>query len=286
MLEQQFLKLNAEDQDSDIVSPTPAPTALAALDVIPPMSTAGVSKSKPEIFTGDIRRLHANLESRLQPFWSTALAARKIKIQLFTTLPPEERTEDHVPIMVQEVLTGADGFFSAKLTVSWEEICRHPGAAHIVFGDHAKECDMHFEVELLPSSLPGQPIVTGEPGPIDSSIREVYNVLERDFTLFRRPSVTSTLSTPLTDTPIRVISDIDDTIKLSNILRGARTVFRNVFVKELNETMIPGMGQWYHNMWKRGVCFHYVVSTSRSMIERTWDANSEYSRTVHTNYFP
>ena len=43
-------------------------------------------------------------------------------------------------------------------------------------------------------------------------------------------------------------------------LCGARAAFYNVFVKDLAENVIPGMGNWYMDMWKRGVRFHYVVS--------------------------
>jgi len=63
---------------------------------------------------------------------------------------------------------------------------------------------------------------------------------------------------PLTHSPIRVISDIDDTVKLSGIHCGARAVFHNVFVKDLEDNLIPGMGEWYSEMWRRGVRFHYV----------------------------
>jgi phosphatidate phosphatase APP1 len=31
-----------------------------------------------------------------------------------------------------------------------------------------------------------------------------------------------------------------------------------VFVKELRDIVIPGMGEWYNEMWRRGVRFHYV----------------------------
>jgi hypothetical protein len=75
------------------------------------------------------------------------------------------------------------------------------------------------------------------------------------------PKPLTTISViPITHSPIRVISDIDDTIKISNILSGARAVFRNVFVKELKDSVIPGMGEWYRGMWDRGIRFHYVVS--------------------------
>lgn len=69
---------------------------------------------------------------------------------------------------------------------------------------------------------------------------------------------TALLRIPLTHSTLRVISDIDDTIKRSDILGGTRTIFRNVFVKELSEAEIPGMGEWYTDMFKKGARFHYV----------------------------
>ena len=64
----------------------------------------------------------------------------------------------------------------------------------------------------------------------------------------------------------RVISDIDDTIKMSDILSGARTVCRNMFACNLEDAIIPGIGEWYTNMWNEGVRFHYVVSISACLI--------------------
>jgi phosphatidate phosphatase APP1 len=42
------------------------------------------------------------------------------------------------------------------------------------------------------------------------------------------------------------------------VLSGARSVFYNVFVRELDESLIPEMADWYNEMWTRGVRFHYV----------------------------
>jgi hypothetical protein len=82
-----------------------------------------------------------------------------------------------------------------------------------------------------------------------------------------RSHIPLSVSAPLFETfpinsmiPLGLISDIDDTIKYSNILSGARSVFFNVFVKDLTEALIPGMPEWYNEMWHRGVRFHYVVS--------------------------
>ena len=57
-------------------------------------------------------------------------------------------------------------------------------------------------------------------------------------------------------------------VKMSNILSRARTVFHNVFVKEMKDIVIPGMGEWYNEMWRRGVRFHYVVSGCFLICER------------------
>lgn len=139
---------------------------------------------------------------------------------------------EHGPLTTQDILTGVDGSFSARFTVPWEQLCLHPHALHIAFGDPCTEHELILCAELLPA-----------PPPIN------YN----------KAGAKTELRMSLTHSPVRVVSDIDDTVKLSNILSGARAVFHNVFVKELKETVIPGMGPMYSGMYKRGVRFHYVV---------------------------
>lgn len=57
---------------------------------------------------------------------------------------------------------------------------------------------------------------------------------------------------------ISLISDIDDTVKHSAITRGAKEMFRNTFVRELAELSVDGVSDWYSELAKRGVGFHYV----------------------------
>lgn len=71
----------------------------------------------------------------------------------------------------------------------------------------------------------------------------------------------SSISIPLTQAAIRVISNVDDTVKLSSVLSGAGAVFRNIFVKDLDDGIISGMAEWCSEMWKRGVRFPGVVSS-------------------------
>lgn len=207
-----------------------------------------------------IKRLHANLEKRLQPFWSSVLPNRTVRLHLFASphqgqketttprRPTAEEDEDELmfdsqngPLVSQDVTTAADGSFQVKFSINWEELCHHPTALQIAFGEAITEHDLLVVAQLLPINiLPGRSDFTRPPNP--SSV-----------------PLTSLTRIPITHSPIRVISDVDDTIKLSGILLGTRTVFHNVFVKDLTDNVIPGMGEWYASMWKNGVRFHYVV---------------------------
>lgn len=60
---------------------------------------------------------------------------------------------------------------------------------------------------------------------------------------------------------VSLISDIDDTIKQSNIASGAKEIFRNTFVRELNDLAIEGVKEWYNRMYELGVSIHYCSNS-------------------------
>lgn len=60
---------------------------------------------------------------------------------------------------------------------------------------------------------------------------------------------------------VSLISDIDDTVKRSNIAMGAREIFRNTFVRELADLTIDGVKEWYHAMHEMGVKVHYCSNS-------------------------
>lgn len=60
---------------------------------------------------------------------------------------------------------------------------------------------------------------------------------------------------------ISLISDIDDTIKHSAIVSGAREIFRNAFIRELGDLTIEGVKEWYNRLAELGVKFHYVSNS-------------------------
>lgn len=206
-----------------------------------------------------LRRLHDNLEKRISCLWYSALPNRTVRLHFL--ISPHKDVASHENsesssgmgefsldpedgfIAVQDVTTGADGSFQARLRVKWEDLCQHPRALHIAFAETIDDDDLLVVAKLLPhfnQSSQG-PAITQHPPVSANSLATITRI-------------------PITHSPIRVISDIDDTVKLSGILSGARAVFQNVFVKDLRDNVIPGMGEWYMKMFSQGVRFHYVVS--------------------------
>ncbi|POR37506.1 Uncharacterized protein TPAR_02282 [Tolypocladium paradoxum] len=60
---------------------------------------------------------------------------------------------------------------------------------------------------------------------------------------------------------VSLISDVDDTIKHSNISAGAREIFRNTFVRELGDLTVDGVKEWYNQMHDLGVSIHYCSNS-------------------------
>ena len=60
---------------------------------------------------------------------------------------------------------------------------------------------------------------------------------------------------------VSLISDVDDTVKKSNISSGAREIFRNTFVRDLSELTVEGVKDWYSEMHKLGVSIHYCSNS-------------------------
>lgn len=207
----------------------------------------------------NLHELHANLEARLQPFWSSAIANRCVRLSLYTSEECASIATAHStqrdgykdpsvqPILTREVLTGPDGSFQANFFVPWDNLCTHESGVQIAFAELSTEHNFFILAELLPKPPP--PTTSTAP-------QQVYTPFNPT------PVFGTSIKVPLTFAPIRVISDIDDTVKMANVMSGARAVFNTVFVQRLSDIIIPGMGQWYTDLWEQGVRFHYVVSCS------------------------
>ena len=189
-----------------------------------------------------LQRLQKNLEERVRLFWPSMLQSRAVSLELFTSqYHGDNRSHDGNGLRSvgrSEAITGSDGQFNHHFVIKWDDICHHH-LVHYAPGRQATELELTLHAKLLPSAF-------AAPNAEDDEVEKQVITLSH--------------------APIRVISDIDDTIKMSDILSGARTVFRNVFARDLEDAIIPGMAEWYTNMWSKGVRFHYVVSTSSHQI--------------------
>ena len=65
----------------------------------------------------------------------------------------------------------------------------------------------------------------------------------------------------ISDHGVSLISDIDDTVKNTAILSGARELFRNTFVRDLSSMSIEGVREWYGKMVRMGAQVHYVSNS-------------------------
>ena len=244
------MKLN---NDPGPPSPGPSSAASTPPDRSPSNSSRSSSSSdlrpigRTHSTANIVQELHSNLERRLMPFWSSNLSNRTIRISIYASqdiasiaqaLGKEAYDTDGLrPIVSRNVTTAQDGSFQTKLGVPWLDLCNH-----MTFGDATIEHDFFVLAELFPPSSPSSTPVVPQTVPVDGT-----------------PVSTAQIKIPLSYAPLRVISDIDDTVKMANVLAGARTIFHTVFVRNLAEIVIPGMGDWYTKMWQRGARFHYVV---------------------------
>lgn len=178
----------------------------------------------------DLRTLHDNLEERLQPFWSSVIPGRTVQLYVFASLQAAEAYRDALqagirlsspeqlqpPISSQKVTTLLDGSFQALFRLSWERLCQHPGALHIAFGDPTKEEGKEYEFYIVaeltpPPPPPAEPVVpysTYKPrAKREQQVEQPTKPPEPG------PSTFAIHATPLTSSALRVLSDIDDTVR-------------------------------------------------------------------------
>ncbi|KAI1088195.1 hypothetical protein F5B19DRAFT_496619 [Rostrohypoxylon terebratum] len=60
---------------------------------------------------------------------------------------------------------------------------------------------------------------------------------------------------------VSLISDIDDTVKRSNIALGTKEVFRNTFARDLHDLTVDGVQDWYGALHDLGVRVHYCSNS-------------------------
>ncbi|KAF9352410.1 hypothetical protein BGX26_009771 [Mortierella sp. AD094] len=135
-----------------------------------------------------------------------------------------------------DISTAPGGHFDGTLRVSYEDVQAHKAINSLIGGqqkgDHPRFLKLHAY----------------HPDMADESVGTV-NLIDPE--------------------GISIISDIDDTIKETNILAGPTIILRNTFLNEMRD--VPGMADVYMQWWKHGAALHYVSNSPWQLIPSLLD---------------
>ncbi|EPQ31277.1 uncharacterized protein PFL1_01462 [Pseudozyma flocculosa PF-1] len=212
-------------------------------------STLGGSLFWADRTAEELHRLHRNLGERLRAYWIYRSTHKDVNIEISPVVRGEALRSsggERVLLAATRLTTDSTGQFSHRLVVPW----------HMISGF----CSFHSSV--APRDIDGVEIRAVLPSPSPSRILEPGTGAptgnDDDDT-----RATPWLRYPLTEDghrKVRVISDIDDTVKQTGVLLGTKRILRNVFVLPFEEVEVPGVAAWYQSMVSMGVGLHYVTN--------------------------
>ncbi|WAQ92510.1 hypothetical protein PtA15_16A418 [Puccinia triticina] len=246
----------------------------------------------------DLHTLHFNLKERLHSFFSQKSESTKVRLKLFgicsstatagsiakplfrsrteapTLLAPELDRDEFIinngrPLLTQVITTKPGGVWSDKLVLPWQTIETHlrvhqmQQKANSAHNSSSQSPDtgitrLRIEAELIRDesndSFPRGP----EPMASDPSKKDIQL---RKLSVGKSSLVMELDVIPALAESVHVISDIDDTIKHTNVLGGLKAVFKNVFLAGFDQVSIPGMAEWYQSLQELGCWMHYISNS-------------------------
>ncbi len=115
--------------------------------------------------------------------------------------------------------------------------------------------------------VPPVDVYTNQYGIFSCNITTGYIPSSIEATSVFNPEVFQVLDIKMVPTEgISVISDVDDTIRVTGVLGNKIDIFRNIFSQPYSECVIPGVAEWYREMHDRFGCVFHYVSNSPSQI--------------------
>ncbi|BGP17413.1 hypothetical protein JCM10213v2_005445 [Rhodosporidiobolus nylandii] len=244
--------------------------------------------------TSSLHAFHTNLHTRLLPFLGLKLPLRKIRLSVFPVLPAGQLFDG--PLARKIVSTSAPGGgWKAALRVEGRELRRWleaTGGAELKVRVVAEllEPEGASATDSFPStggggggeggggwesgagigssaSFPSFPSSSLEGDPLQGQGRNGKGLAGWETRATAVAEDECELGVGIQGEGgegggVRVVSDVDDTIKWTEVLKGTKTIFRNCFVRELHEIRVPGMASWYrHLSTAHSVQFHYVSNS-------------------------
>ncbi|PWN20070.1 hypothetical protein BCV69DRAFT_283602 [Microstroma glucosiphilum] len=208
-------------------SRTPSTASLLSLSSNPTVAAdaqlVGGSQAWASRTLDEIHQLTHNLNERLADFWIYRVAMRKVRVEVqgeFVEPGTAERTWQ--TLLAQELKSDLNGMFRLRVNLGplgvFEDRLQGLRTRAVLLEDVAPTTT-HAALEAIATPPPTTPWCP--------------------LSLARSAS---------TQTPIRLISDVDDTIRQTCVVQGFKSVFRQVFILPHSEVVVPGMAEWYHSL--------------------------------------
>lgn len=137
-------------------SATPEPTPSSSTD-LPAAPARVLSTDQVFLDQEQLKLAHEYLDTRLRPFWSTALPNRRVALSLYTVKlinskpVPEPGPElfEQEPLMRTTFTTNSQGVFVHHFVIPWERICTHPESVGLAFSEDPQNTDPHKDWGLV-----------------------------------------------------------------------------------------------------------------------------------------
>lgn len=188
----------------------------------------------------EVTVFHQNLTSRLQAYWVYRSPHKDVFVEVSPMINGNvacDQDGNRLIMASTRLTTDSTGQFEHRLVVPWHMLsafCRHYANLLQATPDEIEAVDVRASL-VTPKSenLDG----TGAESP------------------WRRCPIHEDHARR-----VRIISDIDDTIKHTGVVQGAKQILRNVFVLPYHEAEVKGISSWYHAMTDLGAGLHYVTN--------------------------
>ncbi|MBW0496611.1 hypothetical protein O181_036326 [Austropuccinia psidii MF-1] len=275
-----FSSLSSSQFNSDLESQPPLPS----LNSLPHQS------NQTRLENLNLSKLHFNLKDRLHSFFAQKSQV-DIRLKLYGICSSQSinhHTHSHFksrlsnshsisstssdneflinngrPLLTQVITTNPAGFWSDKLVLPWQTIESHliihqsqlNQKNNIIHSSKSKSPQLGITKLKIEAELVKQ---DDDPQKVQSSI----NSTSQKRISIGKSNLSITLDViPAIAENIHVISDIDDTIKQTNVLTGLKEVLKNVFLAEFNQVEISGMADWYQALSSMGCWIHYISNS-------------------------
>ncbi|KWU42826.1 hypothetical protein RHOSPDRAFT_29924 [Rhodotorula sp. JG-1b] len=215
-------------------------------------------------------RLHTNLHTRLLPFFGLKLANRKIRVSAYPALAEGQLYDGVLASTVVRTSATSGGGFKTCLEVRGPELRKWLDLVGNGSGGARGGGLDTLRVRVVAELLETDPLV---PSVVDTAPFSGvgFGNSNKDAAAAHASAIATAVDEVELDVGIqgeggegggvRIVSDVDDTIKWTEVTKGTKTIFRNVFVRELGEIRVPGMSSWYRSLQAHGAQFHYVSNS-------------------------